>query len=446
VRFGLRIPRFASSTVEAGPSNQRPVLDGCDVIVPNRWKIPPHTVALVGRPAVYFSFDVRTPRLGLGPLAIPSKRLVWEQDFGGHLFVAITGADDSQVTVIEAGPLHPNGTGALVPYAYPEDQIAGRGIEDFAPICIPPPHGMSEEYFAQLVRTTQRDYDGDQRYAAVEIPFLRVGRDSNSYAVGVLLCCGVDARDVPKPLESMRFEWTGYPGMEDPVHRANFGAYLGAPSHLGDGIVDVAYHTEDGGVRYVVVGGAPHGRARLPDGSEVELDGNGRIVFSPHDAKAHGLPTQHTDPPAQILTRRRFPLDPAPAGAQITLVVNDRSVPLAPGNVYRGTIVARHDGLNLARMKTKTGEVVLPLVELGVEMRDPERVDCLLRVGTEVTVGLRRDRNPKLAAHGTDWLRDRLRWRAFHLPRTRNVVATAAIAGAAVVAAGLWWFARARER
>ena len=26
----------------------------------------------------------------------------------------------------------------------------------------------------------------------------------------------------------MRFEWTGYPGAEDPVHRSNFGTYFGA--------------------------------------------------------------------------------------------------------------------------------------------------------------------------------------------------------------------------
>jgi hypothetical protein len=443
MRFGLRIPRFASSTITAGPQRLRPVLDGSDVIIPNRWNIPAHTVALVGRPAVYFSLDVRTPQWRLGPLTIPSKRLVWEQDFGGHLFVAIADADPSRVTLVEAGPLHPNGTGALVPYAYPEDQIAEKGEIDFQPIPIAPPHGFSEEFFASLVRTTQRSYDGDQRYRAVEIPFLRIGRDSNSYAIGVLLSCAIDLRAIPKPLKAMRFEWTGYPGAEDPVHRANFGAYLGAPNRLSDGAVEVATHNDDGSVRYVLVGGEPHGRAKLPDGSEVDLDEYGRIAFSPDDARTHGLPTNHTDPPAQIRTRQRFPRNPSPAGAQITLVVDGRSVPLEPGTEYRGRIVARHDSLALARMVTQSGEVVLPLVELGIELRDPRRVDRLLQPGTEVTVGLRRDRHPRLVAHGSDWLRDRLRWRQFHLPRPQNALATAALASVAV-AVGIGWYVRAR--
>jgi hypothetical protein len=144
MRLRLRIPRFASSTVEAAPTALRPVLDGSDVIVPNRWKIPAHTVALVGRPAVWFSFDVTIPPFKIGPIVIPSKRLVWEQDFGGHLFVAIADADDSRVTIIEAGPRNSNGTGALVPFAYPEDEFAARGVVDFAPIRIPPPNGLSE--------------------------------------------------------------------------------------------------------------------------------------------------------------------------------------------------------------------------------------------------------------------------------------------------------------
>ncbi len=437
MRLGLRIPRFASSTVEAGSAQARPVLDGRDVVVPNRWEIPPHTVALVGRPAVWFSFEVRIPELRLGPLRLPPKRLVWEQDFGGHLFVAITDGDASRVTIVEAGPSNANGTGALVPYAYPEDAFAERGITDFLPIPITPPNGLSAEYFGELVRATQRGYDGNQRYLAVEIPFLRVGRDSNSYAIAVLLCCGIDPREIPKPREAMRFEWVGYPGAEDPCHRANFGDYLGAPSHLGDGVVDIAYHNADGSVRYVVVGGAPHGRARLPDGSEVELDAQGRRSFAPDDARAHGLPTAHTDPPEQIRTRRMFPRQPAAAGAEITLIVDGRSVPLRPGEQYRGTIVARHDALGLARLKTASGEVVLPLVEIGAELRDPARVDRLLRVGTEVTLGLRRDRHPRLVAHGSSWFRDRLRWRRLHLPRPTLVV-TAALATAVVVGAVVW--------
>ena len=442
-RFRLRIPRVVSSTVEAGPARRmRAVIDGSDVVVPNRWNIPPHTVALVGRPAVWFSFDVNTPQFNLGPITIRSKRLVWEQDFGGHLFVAITDADDSRVTIVEAGPSNPNGTGGLVPYAYPEDEIAARGVIDFQPITIAPPHGLNEEFFAQLVRTTQRAYDGDQRYRAVEIPFLRVGRDSNSYAIGVLLCCGIDPREIPKPLKAMRFEWTGYPGAEDPVHRANFGAYLGAPSRLEGDISDVAYHGENGDVRYVVVGGAPNERARLPDGSEVDLDANGRIALAPDEARRRGLPTMHTDVPAQIRMRRRFPRDPSSAGARITLIVDGRSLPLEPGTQYRGTIVGRHDGLGLARLQTSSHEVVLPLIELGIELRDPQRVDRLLRVGTEVTVGLGRDRHPRLVAHGADWLRDRLSQRRFHLPRTRNVAASAAVAVIAALGGAVWFVRR----
>jgi hypothetical protein len=434
MKLGLRIPRFASSTVEAGLASAKPVLDGSDVVVPNRWDIPPHTVALVGRPAIWFSFDVRTPVVRLGPITIPSRRLVWEQDFGGHLFVAITDGDASRVTIVEAGPSNSNGTGALVPYAYPEDAFAERGVTDFSPITITPPNGLSQEFFAGLVRTTQRAYDGDQRYLAVEIPFLRIGRDSNSYAIAVLLCCGIDPREIPKPRTAMRFEWVGYPGAEDPCHRANFGAYIGAPSQLGDGVVDVGYHNADGSIRYVVVGGSPNGRARLPDGSEVELDADGRISFAPDEARRHGLPTVHTDPPAQIRARRHFPRDPAPAGALITLVVDGQSVPLAPGAQYRGTITGRHDGLGLARLQTSTGEVVLPLVELGAELRDPKRVDRLLRVGTQVTLGLRSDRHPRLVAHGTDWFRDRLRWRQLHLPRPKIVATTAIVVAVAVVA------------
>jgi hypothetical protein len=41
-----------------------------------------------------------------------------------------------------------------------------------------------------------------------------------------------------------------------------------------------------------------------------------------------------------------------------------------------------------------------------------------------------------LRAHGSDWFRDRLRGRRFHLPRIRNVAATEAIAGAIVVTGG----------
>jgi hypothetical protein len=437
MRFRLRIPRFASSTVEAGPTRAEPVLDGRDVVVPNRWQIPPNTVALVGRPAVWFSFDINTPRVRLGSVTIPSKRLVWEQDFGGHLFVAIARDDNARVTIVEAGPSNSNGTGALVPYAYPEDAFADKGVVDFSPIPIKPPNGLAEDYFAELVRTTPRGYDGNQRYLAVEIPFLRVGRDSNSYAIGVLLSCGIDPREIPKPVKALRFEWVGYPGAEDPVHRANFGAYIGAPSELGNDVFEVAYHNADGSVRYVVVGGAPRGRARLPDGHDVVLDAEGRISLAPDEARRHGLPTTHTDPPAQIRARRPYPRKPAAAGAEITLVVDGQSVPLEPGTTYRGRVTRRHDGLGLAWLRTATGEVVLPLAELGLELRDPRRVDRLLRVGTDVTVGLRSDRHPRLVAHGGDWLRDRLRWRQLHLPRVK--IAVPILLGSALVIAGLIW-------
>jgi hypothetical protein len=70
-------------------------------------------------------------------------------------------------------------------------------------------------------------------------------------------------------------------------------------------------------------------------------------------------------------------------------------------------------------------------------------VDRLLQIGTEVTVGLSRDRHPKLSAHGTDWLRDRLRYRRFHLPRIRNVATTAVLA-VGVLVAGAFWLLRER--
>jgi hypothetical protein len=432
-----------SSTVEAGPERSRPVLDGSDVTVANRWKLPPHSVAIVGRPAVWVGLDVTTPALSLGFARLPSRRVRWEQDFGGHLYLAVTGADASRVTIVEAGPLHPGGTGNLVPYAYPEDDFAERGIVDFEPIVLKPPHGLSDEFFATLVRDTQRAYDGDQRYLAIEMPFLRVGRDSNSYAVGVLLACGVDPRAIPKPQKEMRWEWIGYPGAEDPVHRANFGAYLGAPGDLGDGVMDVAYHNADGSVRLALLGGTPHGTARLPDGIEVTLDELGRIAFSPDDARAHGLPSAHTDPPEQIRNRRHFPPDPQPQGAQITLVAGGRSVPLQPGNEYRGTVVARHDALGLATLRTGAGiDVVLPLTELGVELRDPKRVDELLHVGTELTVGLHSDRHPKIVVHGSASVDDRFTWHRPHLPRPVNVAGALALGALALVAAIAWW----RER
>jgi len=437
VRLKARFPRFVTSTLEAGPARAKPILDGSDHTLPNQWKLPAHTVALVGRPAVWTALDISTPRIPLGFGTIPSFRHRWEQDVGGHLFIAVAGADPARVTIVEGGPFARGGGGALVPFCYPEDDFARRGIVDFDPIVIAPPNGLSEEFFADLVRRTQSEYDGDQRYLAVEISFLRVGRDSNSYAMGVLLACGVDVRAIPKPHGALRFEWIGYPGAEDPVHKANFGAYFGKPSSLGDGIVDVASHNADGSVRLVLVGGQPGGRARLPDGSEVALDALGRIVFSPEDASAHGLPSVHTEPPEQIRSRPRFPANPAPAGAQITLIVDGRPVPLVPGDEYAGQIVERHDAVTIATLQTAASQVVLPVIELGVELRDPKRVDKLLRVGTKLTVGLHRDRRPKLIAHGSAAIGDAFGSRRFHAPSPLPLAAGALLALSAV--AGLFY-------
>jgi hypothetical protein len=443
VKFQARIPNLISSSIESAAPRAKPQLDGHEASVPNVWKLPPYTVALVGRPAVWFALDIVTPKIPMGFTTIPSRHHVWEQDFGGHLFIAVTGADAARATLIEAGPENPNGTGALVPFCYPEDDFTKRGIIDFEPVVIDPPHGLSKEFFSELVAQTQEHYDGDQRYLAIEVPFLRVGRDSNSYAVGVLLACGVDPRTVPKPVKSMRWEWSGYPGAEDPVHRANFGGYLGAPSDLGGGATDVAVHNEDGSVRLSIVGGTPNGTARLPDGTEVRLDELGRIAFSPEDARKHGLPSTHTDPPEHIRNRRRFPAQPSPSGAEITLVIDGQPVPLRPGTEHRGVVVERNDALYLATLRGDTGKsVVLPIAELGIEMRDPKRVDGLFRVGNEITVGLHADRHPKLIAHGAAGLDDAMNWHQFHAPPWRNVIVTSAV-GVAVVAAGVgWWYSR----
>lgn len=426
----LRLPRLFASTVEAGPERDHPILDGRDVIAKNCWNVPRQSVAVIGRPAVWVALDIATPRIALGPLTIPARRLRWEQDFGGHLFLAVSAADDREVAIIEAGPRRPNQTGALVPFRYPEDHFAERGLLDFNPIVVEPPHGLAAPFFEDLIRRTQRDYDGDQRYLAIEIPFLRVGRDSNSYTVGVLLACGVDPRAIPKPHDTVRFEITGYPGAEDPVHHANFGSYLGEPHDLGDGVLTAAYHAADGSVRLVVIGGEPHGRAHTPHG-EVTLDRHGRCVLAPADAERHGLPVRHTAPPEQIIMRRRFPSDPAPAGALITLIVAGQAVPLRPGTSYRGTVVARNDALGIAILRGQEGEIVLPLTELGVELRDPKRVDRLLQSGSELTVGLHRDRHPRLRAHGRAARQDAFRARRAHAPRPVVVASVAALAAAA---------------
>ena len=388
---------------------------------------------------MWVGLEFELPKIGLGSFEIASRPIRLEQDFGGHLFLAIVGADTSVASIVEAGPRQAGGSGGLVPYEYPEDDFAKRGVMDFAPLVVEPPLGLSQEFFAELVRSAHRAYDGDQRYIAIEMPFLRIGRDSNSYAVGVLLASGVDTRALPKPGKAVRYELTGYPGAEDPVHRANFGTYPGAPGDLGDGVCDIAFHNEDGSVRLVMVGGQPNGRARLRDGTDVALDEHGRRALAPDDARQHGLPTSHTDPPQQILERRHFPSDPAPSGAQITLVVDGRSVPLRPGTAYTGTIVERHDALGIARLRTDSSDVVLPLTELGVELRDPQRVDHLLCVGSKLTVGLHRDRRPKIVVHYSAAGADPLVSRRFHAPPWRYAIPLTALGCAALAGAFIYW-------
>lgn len=422
MKFQVRIPRFVTSTVRAASGTQAPVLDGHDVTMPNRWSLPPHTVALVGRPAVWSIVEIETPRIPLGFATIPSFSKTFEQDFGGHLFIVVTTADAARASVIEAGPVNPNGSGALVPFEYPEDDFVTEHVMDFDPLVIDPPNGLSREFFADLVLRTHRAYDGNQRYLAIEVPFFRVGRDSNSYAVGILAACAIDARALPEFRSTLRSEWTGYPGMEDPIHRANFGLYLGSPTSIGAGIDEVAYHDETGDVSYAVVGGEPFGAATLPDGTKVGLDRFGRMVFAPEDARAHGIPAAHTEPPEQISKRSRFPHEPAPAGAEITLVLDGVSVPLEPGKTWTGCVVARNDALGIATLQTRDGsKLVLPLSELGFELRDPKRVDALLREGREVTVGLRADRHPKLVSRDPRTVSEVLRFRRFHAPRALDI-------------------------
>ncbi len=438
LKLRLHLPHLFTSNIDAGPERDRPILDGTELAGPNRWNVPPQTVAMIGRPAVWIALDLTRPRVALGALQIPAKRWRWEQDFGGHLFLAIAGDDAAQVTIVEAGPRHRNGAGGLVPFRYPEDDFAERGFVDFNPIAIAPPHGIDAAFFGGLIRATQRAYDGDQKYLAIEIPFLRIGRDSNSYAVGVLLACGVDPRALPQPRDAMHFEIAGYPGIEDPVHLANFGVYLGAPHDLGDGALAAAYHDADGSVRLVVVGGTPLARVRTPAGSEVCLDARGRCAIAPEDARRHGLPVRATQPPEHIVNRRHFPEKPAIAGALITLLIAGRAVPLRPGASYRGTIVARNDALGLAILRAPQGEIVLPLAELGVELRDPKRVDRLVRIGSDLTVGLHRDRRPQLRAYGHAAQSDAITPRRAHAPRpiaVALVAATLALAGLGVYAA-----------
>ena len=439
MKFQIRVPRFVTSTVSSATTAQKPILDGCDVTIPNRWALPAHTVALVGRPAVWSIVEIETPKIPLGFATIPSLHHKFEQDFGGHLFVIVISTDGRNANVIEAGPVNADGSGALVPFCYPEDDFVTEHVIDFDPLVIDPPSGFSREFFADLVRRTHRAYDGNQRYLAIEIPFFRIGRDSNSYAVGVLAACGVDARALPELRTTLRSEWTGYPGMEDPVHRANFGAYLGAPTPLGPGTAEAAYHDESGDIRYAVVGGDPFGSATLPDGTKIGLDRFGRKLFSPEDARVHGIPTTHTEPPEPIAKRVKFPAEPAPGGAEITLVVDGKSIPLVPGAVFEGRVETRNDALNIATLRTRDGTtVVLPLAELGVELRDPKRVDTLLREGNDVRLGLRGDRHPRLVSRGRRSLGERFGVRRFHAPQPLDIArATAATVLGLGIVAGL---------
>ena len=79
MKFQARVPRVVSSTVTAGSETSRPVLDGRDVIVPNHWQLPPDTVALVGRPAVWTALDIAFPEIPLGVARIPPKRIRFER-------------------------------------------------------------------------------------------------------------------------------------------------------------------------------------------------------------------------------------------------------------------------------------------------------------------------------------------------------------------------------
>ena len=171
----------------------------------------------------------------------------------------------------------------------------------------------------------------------------------------------------------------------------------------------------------------------------------GPVVFDRDAARRHGLPSATTPPPPHVRARRKFPRDPAPAGARITLVVGGEPVALDPGTQHEGTIVARHDALGLATMRRKDGvDVVLPIAELGVELRDPKRVDELFQVGNALTVGLHRDRHPRLVPHGDAAVGDTLRWHAFHLPRPVNWLTTVAL-GLPVLLGAAWWYRRAER-
>jgi len=76
-------------------------------------------------------------------------------------------------------------------------------------------------------------------------------------------------------------------------------------------------------------------------------------------------------------------------------------------------------------------EIVVPLPDLGVELRDPKRVDALLYVGNEVTVGLHRDRHPKLDSHGSAGIDDFFLWKRLHAPRPIEIALSVALGAGA---------------
>jgi len=435
MRLRIRGPRGASSAVSAGKLQGTPVLDAHRVVVANRWGVA-RGVWIVGRPAVAATAAVTLPKLPLPGLR-GGKKISFGVDFGGHLFVLVVGEDTRTGAVIEAGPLDPSGRGALVPFDYPEAELEGMGELDFPPLRVVPPDGLDEAAFATMLLRAHDDYDGDQRYLVIEIPFLRVGRDSNSYAMGVLLASGIDRSAIPTLRNVGRtIELTGYPGAEDPVNRANFGVYFGPPTTLAPAVHTVATHGPDGQVRYVEIGGEPGTELTYPDGTTAKLPASGRLVLAADAAKARGLPARWSKPPSQIAGRRRFPSDPAPAGAWISLVVDGESVPLGPHANYRGSVAVRNDTLGIAILQP--GEIVLPLGELGGVLRDPSRVDRLLRLGRDVTVGLHGDRRPRLVAHDTGAKIGDAFGRRVHLPQ-----AIAWTAGSLAVLLGGGFTARA---
>jgi hypothetical protein len=74
-----------------------------------------------------------------------------------------------------------------------------------------------------------------------------------------------------------------------------------------------------------------------------------------------------------------------------------------------------------------------------VELRDPERVDRLLRVGSRLTVGLHRDRRPKLVVHYSAAGFELFRSRRFHAPPWRDAIPLTVLGLAVTLGAFLYW-------